>query len=195
MAIPVVGKLSIIERNLKDGSGSFVIGELETELGTFGVRNDVLTQFEPGTYEGVFHLVSVFQYRYSSRDKRISFTEIHAELDWEALRIMSEVESISPPSSFTEAAAEAEEAEIEQKREIEAPDTVTAPKFESLYKNTDVDLISSLTKLEEALDASAPCIKLDSSLSRGGCFGEMVKRVKETKLYRFDFATQSWNKI
>ncbi len=190
MSIAVPGKLNIIERKYRNGSGSFFIGELDTDVGKFSIRNDVLMQFETGSYEGNFMVARIFPHSFTTQDNRI-FTEIRADLDWEALRIMAETELLEPPSIVQEAVAQAEEAAIEQEQvEQPRPDRITtaAPSV------GDEALIADMEALEQQLADQVAVIKLDSAIAAADrdAFRSLIKRIKATGQYRFSPDNQSW---
>lgn len=187
MAVAIAGKLNIIERKYKNGSGSFYIGELETEIGNFSIRNDALMQFNPGSYAGNYMITRIYPHTSPGPANRI-FLETRAELDWAALAILSESALDDTPSIAVEAAAQAEETVIEQAQQVD----VKPAQSEGLFSDDDAEMVCSLSALETLLAASAPVIKLDRSLSSGDGFREMVSKVKGTGLYRFEFTDQSW---
>ncbi len=71
------GLLTIITRNGKNGE--FRVATLETGVGEFAVKDQVLEQYEPGVYTGTF-LVGLIQAKSSMWRNRI-FVEVRAYLD------------------------------------------------------------------------------------------------------------------
>lgn len=69
---------SIIIKQLSGKNGSFSVGELLTEIGTFKVKDTILDQYEEGRYSGDFLIQSIFPSSYIARGRVI--TEVRATI-------------------------------------------------------------------------------------------------------------------
>lgn len=76
MSISLSGKLRV--KRINGANGPFCVGDLETELGEFRVKDAVLDQFEDGLYEGVFWIQQIFPWSYLSYGRMV--VEVRAKL-------------------------------------------------------------------------------------------------------------------
>ena len=76
MSISLRGKLRV--KRINGANGPFCVGDLETELGEFRVKDAVLDQFEDGLYEGVFWIQQIFPWSYLSYGRMV--VEVRAKL-------------------------------------------------------------------------------------------------------------------
>ena len=76
MPISLPGKLRI--KRINGSNGSFCVGDLETEIGEFRVKDAVLDQFDEGVYTGQFWIQQIFPWSYSSYGRMV--IEVRAKL-------------------------------------------------------------------------------------------------------------------
>ena len=69
MPISLPGKLRI--KRINGSNGSFCVGDLETEIGEFRVKDAVLDQFDEGVYTGQFWIQQIFPWSYSSYGRMV----------------------------------------------------------------------------------------------------------------------------
>ena len=187
MSFQMIGKLNIKERMLKNGNGSFMVAELVGEEGTFSVKNDVLVQFTPGSYEGSFTVQKFFSKPYVTGSGQV-IVETRAILDWDALSIMAQSENLEDSGSLDVSAAVAESvAENEASGHASFDDAPVKPKATFSGFESD-DLISDKAFLENAIAQGDAEIKLDPTMPE---FRALIGKVKEAG-YRFNPKKQSW---
>ena len=180
MAFDVIGKLVIVERKLKNGTGSFMVADLACAEGKFSIRNDVLDQFSPGTYEGKFTVQSFFPKPYVASSGQV-IVDIRATLDWDQLAIMAQSENVEEESLAISTVAV--EAEITQETEKTEP-------VQEVVKSIDQDnIILSREVFEKALANKECRIKLDNSMPE---FREFIRMIKATDAYKFNGTDQAW---
>lgn len=76
MSISLPGKLRI--KRINGSNGPFCVGDLETEIGDFRVKDAVLDQFDEGVYTGQFWIQQIFPWSYSSCGRMV--IEVRAKL-------------------------------------------------------------------------------------------------------------------
>lgn len=177
MSIQVVGSLSVMSRKRRDGE-VFSVGVLQTELGSFDVKHPVLDEFEKGTIEGVFFLTKIYPVSNYSMSTNKAWVSIHADLDWNAVKVMNQSEEVE--SEMLETMATLEEV-------ISTPQPEPTP----TTAHSDDNLVSSKEALQALLDADAHEIKLDSTIERPE-FLDLKAMVKDTGRYQFQANGQKW---
>ena len=180
MSISIPGTLRVIQRTGR--FGNFCVGMLDTEIGSFRIKNPVLDEFDEGSYEGVF-LITKIQLAVNYTDGSCH-QDLAAQLDWEALRIMNQSEQVEE-SETLETAAMIEKVVSETPTEPE-PKTPTP---------SDDNLISDMKALQALLDSGADEIKLDNTLEDRSKFIELFNVIRDSKAYRFDPNGQKWVRI
>lgn len=76
MSISLPGKLRV--KRINGANGPFCVGDLETEIGEFRVKDAVLDQFDDGLYEGLFWIQQIFPWSYLSYGRMV--VEVRAKL-------------------------------------------------------------------------------------------------------------------
>jgi hypothetical protein len=76
MSISIHGNLRI--KRINGSNGPFCVGDLETEIGEFRVKDAVLDQFDEGLYTGQFWIQQIYPWSYSSYGRMV--IEIRAKL-------------------------------------------------------------------------------------------------------------------
>lgn len=76
MSISLPGKLRV--KRLNGANGPFCVGDLETEIGDFRVKDAILDQFDEGLYEGQFCIQQIFPWSYTAYGRMV--IEIRAKL-------------------------------------------------------------------------------------------------------------------
>ena len=176
MSINIAGSLQVIVRSGRNGD--FTVGELSTEIGKFRIKNPVLDEFEAGSYEGVFLITRIFNITNVTTTGQV-WVSLCADLDWEALKIMNQSETVESETLETVAMIE------------EVVETQPEPVSEQESTHDD-DLISDLDALQALLDANADEIKLDSTLTDRDLFRQLREAIKATEKYRFMANGQKW---
>ena len=176
MSINIAGSLQVIVRSGRNGD--FTVGELSTEIGKFRIKNPVLDEFEAGSYEGVFLITRIFNITNVTTTGQV-WVSLCADLDWEALKIMNQSETVESETLETVAMIE------------EVVETQPEPVSEQETTHDD-DLISDLDALQALLEANADEIKLDSTLTDRDLFRQLREAIKATEKYRFMANGQKW---
>ena len=177
MSINIAGSLQVIVRSGRNGD--FTVGELSTEIGKFRIKNPVLDEFEAGSYEGVFLITRIFNITNVTTTGQV-WVSLCADLDWEALKIMNQSETVESETLETVAMIE------------EVVETQPEPENSEQETTHDDDLISDLDALQALLDANADEIKLDSTLTDRDLFRQLREAIKATEKYRFMANGQKW---
>lgn len=76
MSISLPGKLRV--KRISGANGPFCVGDLETEIGDFRVKDAILDQFDEGLYEGQFWISQIFPWSYTAYGRMV--IEIRAKL-------------------------------------------------------------------------------------------------------------------
>jgi hypothetical protein len=76
MPISISGKLRI--KRINGSNGPFCVGDLETEIGEFRVKDAVLDQFDEGIYDGQFWIQQIYPWSYTTSGRTV--IEIRAKL-------------------------------------------------------------------------------------------------------------------
>ena len=180
MSIQIAGSLQVINRTGRNGD--FTVGELSTEIGKFRIKNPVLDEFDAGSYDGLFLITRIFNVSNVTATGQV-WVSLCADLDWDALRIMNQSETVE--SETLEATATIEEV-TETLPEKHEPKTPTP---------SDDNLISDMNALQALLDSGADEIKLDNTLEDRAKFRELLNAIKATQAYRFEPNSQKWLRI
>ncbi len=77
--INMEGVLTI--RVINGRNGAFSVGELETSIGKFAVKDVTLDQYDQGTYKGLFTVARILPSNYTPRGSCYTIHEIRAYLD------------------------------------------------------------------------------------------------------------------
>ena len=92
MSITIEGSLRI--KRINGSNGPFCVGDLNSEIGEFRVKDSVLDQFEEGVYAGRFTVSRIFPWSYSANGRMV--LEVRAKLD--DLEISDGSEQVIPES-------------------------------------------------------------------------------------------------
>lgn len=194
MSIAILGKLTVIERNGRNGV--FTVGELQTSIGAFQIKHRVLDQFPEGSYDGMFYLTRI--YNQSNFAKGRIWVSLYADLDWEALQIMAQNQEHEVSESLNIAAEQEEHLPPPSQAEAAVAETVTLPEAASgddaTGTGSEDGLIDSMEQLEQVLAANPSSIHLDASIDDRNLFRQLRLRVKEAGYTHFHAQTQSWCK-
>lgn len=76
MSISLSGRLRV--KRITGANGPFCVGDLETEIGEFRIKDAVLDQFDEGLYQGQFWVQQIFPWSYSTNGRMV--IEIRAKL-------------------------------------------------------------------------------------------------------------------
>lgn len=193
MSIAIPGKLTVIERNGRNGV--FTVGELQTSIGAFQIKHRVLDQFPEGSYDGMFYLTRI--YNQSNFAKGRIWVSLYADLDWEALQIMAQNQEHEISESLHIAAEQEEHLPTPNQAEASAVEPVTVSEAVSGDNGSGSEedgLIDSMERLEQMLATNPSSIHLDASIDDRNLFRQLRLRVKEAGYTYFHAQTQSWRK-
>ncbi|WP_416192351.1 DUF3275 family protein [Neisseria sp. CCUG12390] len=193
MSIAIPGKLTVIERNGRNGV--FTVGELQTSIGAFQIKHRVLDQFPEGSYDGMFYLTRI--YNQSNFAKGRIWVSLYADLDWEALQIMAQNQEHEISESLHIAAEQEEHLPTPNQAEAPAVEPVTvseAVSGDNGFGSEEDGLIDSMERLEQVLATNPSSIHLDASIDDRNLFRQLRLRVKEAGYTYFHAQTQSWRK-
>ena len=90
MSITIEGSLRI--KRINGSNGPFCVGDFNSEIGEFRVKDSVLDQFEEGVYSGHFTVSRIFPWSYSANGRMV--LEVRAKL--EDLQIRDGNEQVIP---------------------------------------------------------------------------------------------------
>lgn len=178
--IRIQGKLSIKQVNGR--SGSFCVGDLITDIGTFKVKDAILDQYSAGDYEGAFVIDEIYPSSYSWRGKvwvevraRLSAIHVESEPDTPDTETLSEAVEPDPADEIAVAVPRPEPSDTSMER---GP-TSTSASATSLFDD----------EAQACIDQGKP-VKLDPTVDRG-LFRAQRDALKALG-YRFDASTQLW---
>ena len=170
----VTGTLGI--REIVGRNGPFKVGTLNTPIGKFAVKDPILDQYEPGSYEGEFEIDAIYQGHYIAGDR--SVTEIRAKLGNINIADINEKEP-EPPVIEPDPIDDKPEP-VKQKTEKDKTDNGSKKD-----KDDDASLFGLLIPLGES-------VKLDPSVDRK-LLRAQIDRLQELG-YEFDAKCQTWKK-
>lgn len=178
MSIVVFGRLTI--REIFGRNGPFKVGRLITQLGEFSVKDALLDQYEPGTYDGNFGIARIYPSYYAASGRII--VEVRALLE---NMMLSGIDDQLPPeeTAFTEPDPADSEVVSPPLEKANPPPLATESK--SISSDPDSKLFGSLMPLGDS-------IKLDPVVDRK-ILRAQCDRLK-TLGYKFQPATQVWNR-
>lgn len=192
MPISITGKLRV--KRINGANGPFCVGDLETELGDFRIKDAVLDQFDEGLYEGRFWIQQIYPWSYTAYGRMV--IEIRAKLadlqiDGHA-RPGVESRDPSEPDPAKEIVPE-QARKPEAKSEPAAPEHATdradEPDAQQGCDSDDSDRTLFGAELLDAVSARHP-VKLDPTIDR------IQFRLQRDRLkslgYAFQTASQSW---
>lgn len=175
MSVQLHGTLNI--KAVNGRSGSFCVGELMTDIGSFKIKDAILDQYQPGDYEGNFIVDEIFPSSYTWRGK--VWVEVRARLS----AIHVDAEPVTPDTEALPESAEPDPAD-----EQHHPEASSAPSSESTpAAKPDGALFDA--EMQAMIDAGQP-VKLDPTVDRNH-FREQRDALKALG-YRFDSKGQLW---
>ncbi len=202
MSISLSGTLRI--KRINGSNGPFCVGDLETEIGEFRVKDAVLDQFDEGTYNGQFWITQIFPWSYTAYGRMV--IEIRAKLadlqiegqrrnggnkEIEEPDPVKEAPSATPAPALPQASPEevsgqSEPASSEQQAETQ---TDSNPAEHDSAVSDDPDLALFGAELYASVQAGQG-VKLDPTIDRIQ-FRQQRDRLKALH-YKFDAGSQSW---
>jgi len=182
MSIVVIsGSLTIREVNGRNGP--FKVGKLNTQLGEFAVKDALLDQYNPGTYEGNFGIGRIYPSYYVAGGRIV--VEVRASIENMALSGIDDV--LPEEAAFVEpdpADSEIVEADAVHQADSDQVDATNIPEAEvDPDANPDMGLFGSLMPLSDT-------VKLDPTVKRK-VLRAQCDRLKELS-YQFNPAKQVW---
>lgn len=177
MSIQIQGTLSI--KAVNGRSGSFCVGDLITDIGTFKVKDAILDQYSAGEYDGTFVIDEIYPSSYTWRGK--VWVEVRAKLS--AIHVDNQPEETPDVEALPEA--------VEPDPADEATIPMPAPQPAAVEHQEAPDAEHSLfdTETQYLIEAGKP-VKLDPTVDRG------LFRAQRDALkghgYRFDASKQMW---
>ena len=195
MSISLPGTLRI--KRINGSNGPFCVGDLETEIGEFRVKDAVLDQFDEGTYAGQFWITQIFPWSYTAYGRMV--IEIRARLadlqiegqrrnggnkEIEEPDPVKETPSAAPAPALPQAAPEEAAGQSEQQAGAQ-----TDPAEHDSAASDDPDLALFGAELYASVQAGQ-AVKLDPTIDRIQFRGQR-DRLKALH-YKFDAGSQSW---
>ena len=195
MSISLPGTLRI--KRINGSNGPFCVGDLETEIGEFRVKDAVLDQFDEGTYAGQFWITQIFPWSYTAYGRMV--IEIRARLadlqiegqrrnggnkEIEEPDPVKETPSAAPAPALPQAAPEEAAGQSEQQAGAQ-----TDPAEHDAAASDDPDLALFGAELYASVQAGQ-AVKLDPTIDRIQFRGQR-DRLKALH-YKFDAGSQSW---
>ena len=209
MPISLPGKLRI--KRINGSNGSFCVGDLETEIGEFRVKDAVLDQFDEGVYTGQFWIQQIFPWSYSSYGRmvievRAKLADLQIDGQQRAGSESREPQEPDPASESTPPVApvapeppqtpqpavqstRTQRSTAPRRDEPQAPDTPEKSKAPA-RADDDADRQLFGPELQAQVAALEP-VKLDPTIERMQ-FRRQRQRLKEELGYEFKSATQTW---
>ena len=212
MSITIEGSLRI--KRINGSNGPFCVGDLNSEIGEFRVKDSVLDQFEEGVYAGRFTVSRIFPWSYSANGRMV--LEVRAKLD--DLEISDGSEQVIPespqepdpadepktqsagvaaaedPAAATETVAQTEASEATEA--AEATDAESGPaQQECAAPGTEAGDEALFGEELFALVAEREPVKLDPNIDDRRRFRQQRDRLKHGLDYGFIAEQQAWYPI
>lgn len=202
MSISLPGTLRI--KRINGSNGPFCVGDLETEIGEFRVKDAVLDQFEEGVYAGQFRIMQIFPWSYTAYGRMV--IEIRAKLadlqiegqrrntgrkDIEEPDPIKETPSATPAPAVPQASPEkvSGKSDPAPSEEQGALQTDADSGEQDSAASDDPDLALFGAELNASVQAGQ-AVKLDPTIDRSQ-FRQQRDRLKALH-YTFDAGSQSW---
>jgi hypothetical protein len=195
MSISLPGTLRI--KRINGSNGPFCVGDLETEIGEFRVKDAVLDQFDEGTYAGQFWITQIFPWSYTAYGRMV--IEIRArlaDLQIEGQRRNGGSKEFEEPDPVKETPSAAPAPALPQA----APEEASGPSEQQAGAQTDFAEHDSATSDDPDLALfgaelyasvqAGQAVKLDPTIDRIQFRGQR-DRLKALH-YKFDAGSQSW---
>ena len=179
MSVVVSGTLTI--REIIGRNGPFKVGKLNTQLGEFAVKDALLDQYNPGTYEGNFGIGRIYPSYYVAGGRIV--VEVRASLENMALSGIDD--DLPEEAAFTEPdPADAESVETDSSSQTDDSSSDLDETSDDKEADPDIRLFgASLMPLGES-------VKLDPTVKRK-VLRAQCDRLKELG-YQFNPAKQVW---
>jgi hypothetical protein len=186
--ISVSGCLAI--KIINGRHGAFRVGNLQTEIGEFAVKDKILDQYDEGSYEGLFDISKIFSSTYSTGSRLV--VEVRAVLENIALANAGTIE----PDQFDPLEQDPlDEEQDDADDDVPAETEVTAESDERLQRDDEQQNESEKSEDEKLFGLLWPLqdsFKLDPTVDR------VVFRLQRERLkaigYRFVAVGQYWVK-
>ena len=200
MSISIEGSLRI--KRINGANGPFCVGDLNSEIGEFRVKDSVLDQFEEGVYSGRFAVSRIFPWSYSANGRMV--LEVRAKLD--DLQISDGNEQAIPESQPEPDPADEPEAKIAPAAAPEVP-TPQAPTDAAEATEAAPAQQQGAAPATEAGDealfgeelyarvAAREAVKLDPAIDDRRQFRQQRDRLKHGLDYGFIAEHQAWYPI
>ena len=191
--IRITGTLAV--KTIKGSRGLFAVGELQTEVGTFKVKDQILDQYEPGRYEGEFLVSRIYPSSYIVGGRAV-------------IEVRAEIQSVFLNTHDDTPVPEVPVIEPDPLDELSSPPTLSSaeksqPELpKSIAHLSDAELLAELSPSDADVDAklfgaelfaivqARGVVKLDPTVDRAN-FRLQRDRLKALG-YRFDAAGQDW---
>jgi hypothetical protein len=203
MSISIRGKLRI--KRINGSNGPFCVGDLETEIGEFRVKDAVLDQFDEGLYAGQFWIQQIYPWSYSSYGRmvieiRAKLSDLQIEGQQRASTSSRELQEPDPAFDGSQPAAPkdsqpappAEQPASSGNPSAPGDNNATAPATvqDSPSVGEEPDLKLFGPELYPLVAVGEP-VKLDPTIDRIQ-FRKQRHRLKEELDYEFKSADQTW---
>lgn len=185
MSIIIPGILTI--KSIQGARGAFSVGDLQTDVGEFRIKDALLDEYEPGQYTGRFVISNIFPSSYTWRG-RVS-VEVRAHLQ-EILLDEADVGSAAASQSESATGHEPDPLDEELVRKTPLQPVQDAPVEAAAVAQSEATSIFG-QDVQAMIDAGE-AVKLDPTVDRT-TFRQQRDALKAMG-YKFDPAAQSWSK-
>ena len=171
MSITIEGSLRI--KRINGSNGPFCVGDLNSEIGEFRVKDSVLDQFEEGVYAGRFTVSRIFPWSYSANGRMV--LEVRAKLD--DLEISDGSEQVIPESPQEPDPADEPKTQSAGDAAPEDPVPAAATGTAAQIEPTEATEATEATDAAEATDAESEpaqqeCVAPGTEAGDEALFGE-----------------------
>lgn len=152
--IKIPGILEV--KTIRGGNGDFNVGELQTAIGEFKIKDKILEQFQSGSYPGEFLISKIYPHSYTWYGKIT--IEIRASL----AEVM--LDSDEPDDSDTPAqASEPDPADEERTSPLAAPQAEPATPPDAITDQAPATPARSVSEEQPAVQPTSSDVELDDS--------------------------------
>lgn len=186
---PVALSGTLIVKWIAGRNGEFAVGDLQTPIGEFRVKDALLEQFDEGEYRGVFWVSQIYSKSYEYRGRitietRASIADLQIDLECDAPQE-------SPSASEPDPIDEAPHRPMPARTEMPVASTSSMPVNQDLLDaDSDVDADLFGDDIIERLRARQ-AVKLDPTVDRQ-LLRQQKKRL-DALCYAFDARSQTWH--
>ncbi|MDQ6211500.1 DUF3275 family protein [Achromobacter xylosoxidans] len=203
--IKISGTLEV--KTIRGGNGDFNVGELQTAIGEFKIKDKILEQFQSGTYPGEFLISKIYPHSYTWYGKitieiRAALAEVMLESD-EPDDAEMPTQASEPDPADEERTSPPVTAQSEADT-MPAPVSVSLPAPATVEASAPDDPVASIgdiedselqeifgAELSELIRARQP-VKLDPSVDRA-LFRSQRDWLGKRLDYSFRAASQTWH--